>query len=67
MPRKQGEPTPVSIEHEGETYHGTYTIEKGLITVSSSGLKPTTTHVGNRPVDWLTEMLLAEMVHQSKM
>lgn len=57
---------PVSVELNGKTYNGTYTVARGMITVTSVwGTK--TTQVGNMPVEMLAKMLLSEIVHQANM
>ena len=69
MPRKQSgrmpSPTRISIERDGKTYHGTYTVNRGMITVSTVG-GTKTTHVGNLPVETLAGQLLSELVQELK-
>lgn len=58
-------PFPISVEVGGKTYHGSYTVEQGMITVhSAGGMK--TTQVGSMPVDVLARMLLHELIGQGK-
>lgn len=56
---------PVTIERDGKTYHGTYVVERGMITVRCTGGSKTT-QVGNMPVEVLARLLLSELVHQGK-
>lgn len=64
---KQREPRwlPVSIELNGKTYDGSYSVSGGMITVSGP-YGSRRTQVGGSPPDMLARMLLAEIVHQNK-
>jgi hypothetical protein len=69
MPKSKSKRTPPSIpvliELKGETYHGTYTVVGGMITVST-GFGSKTTQVGGTPVEALAMLLLSELVNEDK-
>lgn len=68
MTRKINKPLvdiPVSIEKDGKTYHGSYTLDRGIICVSNM-LGSKTTQLGGLPPETLAKMLLSELVHQGK-
>ena len=56
----------VSIEYEGRTIHGWYTIEGGMITVRTvNGSK--TAQIGNSyPVESLAKIMLRKLVEEGK-
>jgi hypothetical protein len=56
---------PISIDFEGKTYHGWYTVSGDMITVTG-GLRSKTTQLGGMPADMLAELLLVELVPQNK-
>ena len=64
MPRNRRQPPPpepVSVEYKGKAYSGTYTVEGGLVYVSSAhGSKAT--QQGNSPAEWIARRLLLELV-----
>jgi hypothetical protein len=54
--------TPITIEHNGQAYEGTYSVEgNGMVTVSY-GARQIVTHVGIRPAEPLARMILREIV-----
>jgi len=54
--------TPITIEHDGKTYEGTYSVESsGMITVSYV-TRQIVTHAGIRPAEPLARMILREIV-----
>ncbi len=59
----------VSIEFEGRTVTGTYSVWSGMITVSTD-LGSKTTQVGGsgseRALDWLAKFLLRELAQEGK-
>lgn len=58
-------PMPVSVELDGKTYHGTYTVSGGIITVSSSGgSKPA--GVQGSSAGSLARLILIELVREGK-
>ena len=52
----------VEIEHEGRTYVGCYTTDRGVITVRYGDNFPKTTHIVASPAERLARMLLRELV-----
>jgi len=56
---------PVSVDLDGISYHGTYSLSGGMITVSSD-YGTNTAQVGGRPPDELAQMLLMELVRKQK-
>jgi len=56
---------PVSVDLDGISYHGTYSLSGGMITVSSD-YGTNTAPVGGRPPDALAQMLLMELVRKQK-
>ncbi len=52
----------VEIEHEGRTYVGSYTTDRGLITVRYGDHFPKTTQIVASPAERLARMLLRELV-----
>jgi hypothetical protein len=56
---------PVTIDLDGKIYQGSYSVERGMITVWAAGGSKTT-QVGNIPVETLAKILLSELVHQGK-
>jgi len=71
MPNTRG-PQPrhvdIAIVRDGNPYTGSYTVEKGLVTVTGIGGTKTTQLGGSEPKA-LAEMLLSEIVaeHKAKM
>jgi hypothetical protein len=55
---------PVSVEHEGKTYTGSYSVAKGVVTVWYD-LRSNTTQVGGSRADSVARMLLFELVRKS--
>ena len=56
---------PVSVDLDGITHHGAYSLSGGMITVSSD-YGTNTAQVGGRPPDALAQMLLMELVRKQK-
>ena len=52
----------VEIEHEGRTYAGSYTTDRGVITVRYGDSFPKTTQIVVSPAERLARMLLRELV-----
>ncbi len=58
-------PQPVSIEVNGKVYTGTYTVDAGMISVSSAmGIKKT--QVGGSSPGNLAQLMLGELVREGK-
>jgi hypothetical protein len=55
----------VSIEYKGKTYNATYTVEKGIITVSTLYGKKAT-QVGGSPPESLARIMIRELVDEGK-
>jgi hypothetical protein len=53
----------ISIERNGHTYSGTFSVEKGMVRVSSGyGPGSETIQVGGSPPDVIARILLSEMI-----
>ena len=56
---------PVSVDLDGITYNGAYSLSGGMITVSSD-YGTNTAQVGGRPPDALAQLILMELVRKQK-
>ena len=56
---------PVSVDLDGITYHGAYSLSGGMITVASDD-QTTTVPVGGRPPDALAQLILMELIRKQK-
>lgn len=66
---KRNKPSPISypiqLQRNGQTYSGTYTVERRLITVKYEGLRETT-QLGGLPAEVLARTILSELVGKSE-
>jgi|MudIll2142460700_1097286.scaffolds.fasta_scaffold2559020_1 hypothetical protein len=58
-------PLEVTVKHKGETFHATYTLEKGIVTVSAMG-RLLSAHLGPTPPDILAREMLREIIDTLK-
>ena len=54
-------PSPVTLEHNGKTYRGSYIVEKGTISVSAMG-RIKSTQLGSSPPENLARIILREII-----
>ena len=63
MKRQESQPQTISVEIDGKTYTGRYSVSGKVVSVSGAfGSK--STQVGNSPADVVARMLLRELVRE---
>ncbi len=59
-------PIKVSIERDGKMYTGEYSIESGMLTLTTPKGGRKVTQVGGTPAASLAQLLLGELVNEGK-
>jgi hypothetical protein len=62
----QQQPATVEVEIEGRKYRGWYSVEKGMVMVSTANYGRKTRQVGGSPPEVLARTMLIELVNEAK-